>query len=335
MLATLFFQVMHFCLRPWPWIIVALCCVVLYPELNNPDCAKLGYIYAMKYFLPDGLRGLLLVSFFAAYMSTIATQLNWGASYIVNDLFVPARAKQDGISEAATQREDKTLILYSRLITLVLMVLAMAVTSQINSISAVWQFMVECGAGLGMVLILRWFWWRINVWSEIAATTAPFVIYGFVKLVLPLLLPDPKLTLSGAELAQYLTIYPWSLTDFPYSYFLTIGGTTIVWLLVTFLTKPEPLDHLVKYHRQVRPGGWWAPVSALSGVQVRANTWPLVMAWLSAVLMTYGMLFAIGQLIFQNYGEGFAYLGVSVGAGLFLWLVVMEWDLFGNHGETE
>jgi solute:Na+ symporter, SSS family len=309
-LATLFFQVAHFCLRPWPWIIVALCAIVLYPNLPA-DQARLGYVYAMRDFLPIGLRGMMLVAFLAAYMSTISTQLNWGASYIVNDLFVPARKKQNPNDEAATTKEDKTLILISRLVTIILMVVAMAVTSRIDSISKVWEFMVECGAGLGMVLILRWFWWRINVWSEIAATVTPFVIYAILKF--------------GIDQSSV-----WA--EYPNSYFITIGGTTIVWLLVTFLTKPEPMDHLVKYHRQVRPGGWWAPVSAVSGVKVRANTWPLVMAWLSAVVMTYGMLFAIGQLIFQNYAPGFTYLSVSIGAGLFLWLVIKEWDLFG--GET-
>ncbi|MBP6640424.1 MAG: Na+:solute symporter, partial [Bacteroidia bacterium] len=170
--ATLFFQVAHFCLRPWPWIIVALCCIVLYPNLPAAD-AKLGYVMAMKEFLPTGLRGLMLVSFFAAYMSTIATQLNWGASYLVNDLYMPARKRQ-GLAPSS----DKQLIFISRMMTIVLMVVAMAVSSRINSISEVWAFMIECGAGLGLVLILRWFWWRINVWSEISATVAPFVIYA-------------------------------------------------------------------------------------------------------------------------------------------------------------
>jgi solute:Na+ symporter, SSS family len=311
-LATLFFQVAHFCLRPWPWIIVALCAIVLYPNLPASE-ARLGYVYAMRDFLPIGLRGMMLVAFLAAYMSTISTQLNWGASYIVNDLFVPARKKQNPKDADATAKEDKTLILISRLVTIVLMVVAMAVSSKIKSISAVWEFMVECGAGLGMVLILRWFWWRINVWSEIAATVTPFIVYAILKFGI-----DP-----AAAAAQY-----------PNSYFITIGVTTIVWLLVTFLTKPEPMDHLVRYHRQVRPGGWWAPVSAVSGIIVRANTWPLVMAWLSSVGMTYGMLFAIGQLIFKNYAPGFTYLAVSIACGLFLWLVVKEWDLFGGEDQA-
>ncbi len=302
--ATLFFQVAHFCLRPWPWIIVALCCIVLYPNLPAAD-AKLGYVMAMKEFLPTGLRGLMLVSFFAAYMSTIATQLNWGASYLVNDLYMPARKRQ-GLAPSS----DKQLIFISRMVTIVLMVVAMAVSSRINSISEVWAFMIECGAGLGLVLILRWFWWRINVWSEISATVAPFVIYAALKFGVP---------------------EAWGISEFPTSYFITIGGTTLVWLLVTLFTKPEPMAHLVTYHKQVQPGGWWKPVAEKSGIVVRANTVPLVMAWISSVLMTYATLFAIGQLIFKNFQAGFIFLGVAAAAGLFLWLVLREWKLFENE----
>ncbi|MBK9448639.1 MAG: Na+:solute symporter [Bacteroidetes bacterium] len=302
--ATLFFQVAHFCLRPWPWIIVALCCIVLYPNLPAAD-AKLGYVMAMKEFLPTGLRGLMLVSFFAAYMSTIATQLNWGASYLVNDLYMPARKRQ-GLAPSS----DKQLIFISRMVTIVLMVVAMAVSSRINSISEVWAFMIECGAGLGLVLILRWFWWRINVWSEISATVAPFVIYAALKFGVP---------------------EAWGISEFPTSYFITIGGTTLVWLLVTLFTKPEPMAHLVTYHKQVQPGGWWKPVAEKSGIVVRANTVPLVMAWISSVLMTYATLFAIGQLIFKNFQAGFIFLGVATAAGLFLWLVLREWKLFENE----
>ncbi len=302
--ATLFFQVAHFCLRPWPWIIVALCCIVLYPNLPAAD-AKLGYVMAMKEFLPTGLRGLMLVSFFAAYMSTIATQLNWGASYLVNDLYMPARKRQ-GLAPSS----DKQLIFISRMVTIVLMVVAMAVSSRINSISEVWAFMIECGAGLGLVLILRWFWWRINVWSEISATVAPFVIYAALKFGVP---------------------EAWGISEFPTSYFITIGGTTLVWLLVTLFTKPEPMAHLVTYHKQVQPGGWWKPVAEKSGIIVRANTVPLVMAWISSVLMTYATLFAIGQLIFKNFQAGFIFLGVATAAGLFLWLVLREWKLFENE----
>jgi hypothetical protein len=123
----------------------------------------------------------------------------------------------------------------------------------------------------------------------------------------------------------------WGISEFPTSYFITIGGTTLVWLLVTLFTKPEPMAHLVTYHKQVQPGGWWKPVAEKSGIIVRANTVPLVMAWISSVLMTYATLFAIGQLIFKNFQAGFIFLGVATAAGLFLWLVLREWKLFENE----
>jgi solute:Na+ symporter, SSS family len=301
--ATLFFNVAHYCLRPWPWIIVALCCIVLYPDLP-PSEAKVGYILAMRDFLPTGLRGLMLVAFFAAYMSTISTQLNWGASYIVNDLFVPYRERRN-----LPKREEKQLIMTSRLVTIVLMIVAMGVTSQISSISKVWEFMIECGAGLGLVLILRWFWWRINVWSEISATIAPFFIYALLKFGLP---------------------QEWVITQFPNSYFITIGGTTFIWLLVTFLTPAEPMDQLQSYFKRVKPGGWWAPVEALSGFKVRANTVPLVIAWIASIAMTYSTLFAIGYLIFKDYQAGMISLAIAAGSGLLVWLVLKEWNLFGE-----
>jgi hypothetical protein len=161
------------------------------------------------------------------------------------------------------------------------------------------------------VLILRWFWWRINVWSEISATVTPFLIYAVLKFALP---------------------QEWSATQFPNSYFITIGGTTLVWLLATFMTKPESMDCLVACHRRVKPGGSWGPVAAVSGVKVRSNTVPLVMAWISSVMMTYSTLFAIGQLIFKNYHDGLIYLTVAACSAFFLWLVMREWNLFGEDG---
>ncbi len=167
--ATLLFQIAHYCLRPWPWILVGLASLVLYPELGANE-KRLGFVMAMKDFLPAGLMGLLLVAFLAAYMSTISTQLNWGASYLVNDFYL--RFFEPGASQ-------KKLIKVSRIVTFLLMIIAVFATSQMNSISGVWQFIIECGAGLGLVLILRWYWWRINAWSEITATIAPFIGYWF------------------------------------------------------------------------------------------------------------------------------------------------------------
>lgn len=163
--ATLFFQIAHYCIRPWAWIIVGLAAVVLYPDIPTDD-VRLGYVYAMRDFLPEGWRGLLLVAFLAAYMSTISTQLNWGAGYLVNDVY-----KRFVRKDAAPNH----YVLAARLSTLLLMAIGLGVSFFVNSISAAWGFIMQAGAGLGLVLILRWYWWRINAWSEIAATVAPFI----------------------------------------------------------------------------------------------------------------------------------------------------------------
>ncbi len=261
--ATLFFQIAHYCIRPWPWIIVGLAAIVLYPELTGDD-VKLGYVYAMRDFLPTGLKGLLLVAFFAAYMSTISTQLNWGASYLVNDLYKRFMAPES---------TDSELITVSRIATLLLMIVGLLVSRQIDSISGAWGFLMQCGAGLGLVLILRWYWWRINAWSEIAATFAPFVAMAGFKLFMPEL-------------------------EFPELFLYTVLFTTIVWLAVTFLTKPTHEDTLLNFYNQVQPDGAWGVFNANKKSGRVIN---LLVCWLSAVAMTYGILFLVGKVIFQEW----------------------------------
>jgi len=262
--STLFFQIAHYCLRPWPWIIVALCALVLYPDLGADD-KRLGYVYAMKDFLPVGLKGLLLVAFFAAYMSTISTQLNWGASYIVNDLY------KRFIEPEASQ---KKLVLVSRINTFLLMVVSLIVTSQLTTLEGAFHFMIECGAGLGAVLILRWYWWRINAWSEIAATIAPFIAFSFTK-------------------------FYWHI-EFPYSLFITVGFTTCVWLLVTFATKPTERAVLENFYQKIKPGGNWKPFEP---ADKKFKISLLLVCWFSAVLLAYSILFLIGKIIFMEWAQ--------------------------------
>ncbi|MBR9974411.1 MAG: Na+:solute symporter, partial [Bacteroidetes bacterium] len=166
--SVLFFQIAFFCLRPWPWILVALASLLLYPQLEGGD-VRLGYIYAMNDYLSPGLKGLLVAAFFAAYMSTIATHLNWGTSYLIHDLWRRFAAKD---------RSERHYVLVSRITTVLLMLASLLVTSMLETIAGTWQFIIECGAGLGLVLLLRWYWWRVNAWSEIAATLTPALVYG-------------------------------------------------------------------------------------------------------------------------------------------------------------
>lgn len=348
--ATLFFQVAHYCLRPWPWILVGLAAITVYSipknasyelgqqitwmqesgidqnllmmpytefdatlekdaTLNNYrerltriragfaaeriDNAALdnaavytkdkrfGYVFAMRDFLPKGMIGLLLAAFFAAFMSTISTQLNWGASYLVNDGY------KRFLKPEAT---EKQLITASRAATILLMIVGLGVTMIIQSISGVWQFIMECGAGLGLVLILRWYWWRINAWTEIVATIAPFVGYSLAHFVFKM--------------------------EFPYSFFVTVGFTTLAWLLTIALTKSEPESKLLSFFELIKPDGFWGPIRNLSaGSAKNSNLANLIICWLSAVLFTYAVLFFIGKMLLHEWAEGaisFAVASVSL-----------------------
>ncbi|MCL2026668.1 MAG: Na+:solute symporter, partial [Leptospirales bacterium] len=225
-LATLWFTIAHYAVRPWPWIIVALASLVLYPDLAA-DNKKAGFILAMRDHLPAGLLGLLAAAFLAAYMSTISSHLNWGSSYLVNDLY--RRFIKTGASESH-------YVLASRAATVLLVIISGYASTFIHSISGAWAFLIECGAGLGLVLILRWFWWRVNAWSEISAMIAPFA--GII--------------LNKAFLGL----------AFPESMFFIVALTTAVWLTVTFLTAPENIETLRSFYLMVKPGGpGWKKVS--------------------------------------------------------------------------
>jgi len=284
--ATLFFQIAHYCLRPWPWILVALSCMVLYPELEGADL-KEGYVRAMKDFLPMGLKGLLLAAFLGAYLSTISTQLNWGAGYLANDLYKRF---------IKPESDSKQLVKASRIITFLLMVCGLVITQFMTSISGVWAFVLECGAGLGLVLILRWYWWRINAWSEISATVTPFIVYAVGKWVFGL--------------------------EFPESFFLTVGVTTIVWILFTFFGPKENETSLKIFFERVRPDGNWR-IFRESSIENRNNMGRLAVCWLASVIFTYGVLFFIGKIIFKEWNAAMLY-GVVVAISGFVLVVFLK-----------
>lgn len=279
--ATLFFQAAHYCLRPWPWILVGLCSLVLYPELGESD-KKLGFVMAMKDFLPSGLKGLLFVAFLAAYMSTISTQLNWGASYLVNDLYKRFIEKKNKLTE---KEQNKKNIFVSRLFTILIMIIGGFVTTQIDSISAVWTFVMSCGAGLGLVLILRWYWWRINAWSEITATIAPFIAYYISSQFLEDKFGEGFINNNG-------------------TFFVTVGFTTIAWLIATVLSKPSEKEHLIKFYQLVKPEGLWNPIRIAAREEKRmSQLLHLSACWISAISFVYSLLFATGKTIFKEWNE--------------------------------
>ncbi len=274
--ATLFFQIAHYAIRPWPWILVGLATLVLYPNLGLNE-KGMGYIYAMRDFLPVGLKGLLVAAFFAAYMSTIATQLNWGTSYLLNDFYKRFLIKN---------KSEKHYVKISRIATILLMIISVFVTLLINRISGAWEFIMECGAGVGLVLILRWFWWRINAWSEISAMITPFIVYPFLK---------------------YYSV------PFPDTLFFLVTITSAVWISVTFLTEPTDRETLYSFYRKIHPGGiLWKKISEeLPDVKSDSGFFSLFMNWLFGVILVYSSLLGIGKIIFSEYVEAVYYLELS------------------------
>jgi SSS family solute:Na+ symporter len=274
--SSLFFQIAHYGLRPWPWIIVGLCALVLYPDLPI-DESKKGFILVMRDFLPVGLKGLLLVGFLSAYMSTISTQLNWGASYLTNDLY--KRFIKPANSFTSERQEGQHYVKAGRFMTVLVMLIAMFVTTQITMIDTAAQFLIASGAGLGMVLILRWYWWRINAWSELVATIAPFVGLAVGKYVLP----------------EYM---PASYEDQNGPFIFTVLFTSVAWVMATFLTAPTKSSVLTSFYQRVKPNGFWGKYTQRTDDEKISY---LFVAWVFGVLFVYSVLFSVGYLIFAEW----------------------------------
>ena len=292
LLATLWFTVAHYCIRPWPWILVGLASLILYPELA-PEAKRLGYVYAMRDFLPAGIKGMLIASFFAAYMSTVATQLNWGTSYVINDFYKRfISPSKDFVSEGTA---EKNYVFMSRIVTLFMMILSLVVTSLLDTIAGAWTFLIEAGAGIGLVLILRWFWWRVNAWSEISAMAIPLILYGLI---------------SMGNKAGFVHI------DFPVTLYLIVSMTTLGWLVVTFLTKPTHVETLERFYARVHPGGagWRKIAERMPNVQGDTGYGRLMLDWLAGVVLVFCVLFGTGKLLFGDVVNAIILLGTAAAA---------------------
>jgi len=305
-LATLWFNITHYALRPWPWILVALVAVVKFS--GDPAFAadpESGYIRIMIMDLPPALRGLMLAAFAAAYMSTIGTELNWGASYLMNDLY--RRFLAPG-------RREKHYVAVSQAMTMILMILSAAVTFFMASIADAWKFMIALGAGTGLVYLLRWFWWRINAWSEVSAMIAAFVTSLAVRFGFHLREGEPK--------------------EFALTVLITVAVTTAVWLAVTFLTKPEPEDVLLAFYRRVRPSAaLWGPIARkATDIVPRKDGLFNLMDWICGVLMIYAFLFGAGKIIFGQIALGLALAaaGLVFGAVIYADLNRRGWETVGK-----
>lgn len=297
--SSLFFNIAHYCLRPWPWIIVGLGTIILYPVSPDVNDGQ-TFVMAIKDLLPSGLKGLLFASFIAAYLSTISTQLNWGASFLTNDLF-----KRFIHQPKEGEDVQKTYLKAGRINTLIIMLVAFSITPFIESVASTWKFLLGCGAGLGMVLILRWFWWRINAITELVATFAPFIYFFICSFWLEDLLGESFIENNG-------------------SFLTTAFLTTITWLIVAFSSKPEEINTLRTFYEQVRPLKRWNIKTKGETITLTTNDalsvkW-LALSWVSAVLVTYSALFLIGKIIFGEYIEAFQLAGLTlIFFGLLKW----------------
>lgn len=288
LLATFWFNLAHFAIRPWPWILTALAVVVLYPNLADPES---GYVRVMIDHLPPYLRGLMLAGFIAAFMSTNATQLNWGAAYLVND-FYRRFWKRDA--------SERHYVLASQSATVLLTVVSAVITLYIDSISGAWKLLMATGAGTGGVLLARWYWWRVNAWSEVAAMVSAFAVSIGLQTVGNLNSDDPN--------------------DFAWLMIITTLVSTITWVAVTFLTAPEPQAVLREFYRRTRPSFGWRPIARLEPqVQTKHDTADNVLCWLMGCVFVYGALFGVGKLFFGETLLGFAFLAGSAASATILY----------------
>jgi Na+/proline symporter len=336
LLATLWFTIAHYTLRPWPWIIVALAAMILLPRLtpqqindekiiqtysqafeifkehkkNKTDfhneisdpvlLAKIekfndnnfyesyentvdpGIMYPklMVKYLPAGILGMMIAVFLAAYMSTISSQLNWGTSYLINDFY------RRFINKSG---DEKKYVFMSRVAIVFLVISSLLITKYLlTTISGAWEFIINSSAGIGAVLILRWYWWRINAWSEISAMIAPLIIYPIARFVFGIESP--------------LTLYP------------TVLGTTIVWIIVTFITNPTDEKVLIRFYEKIHVGGpgWKSIRTKCKTTFADSGYSRLFVNWISGVVLVYSALFASGKIIFGEYLQGFYAVMVSL-----------------------
>ena len=309
--ATLWFNIANYALRPWPWIVTGLVALALYspsggltPSAEFAANPQQGYVMVLRDFLPPALRGLMVAAFLAAFMSTIGTQLNWGTSYLVNDFyrrFLVRHAK------------ERHYVNVGKIFTVGLVLAGGYVASQLASISEGWQIVLGIGAGTGAVLILRWYWWRINAWSEIVATVAAAgLTFALTKI---------SFSGNGAVVVAKTTL-------------ITAGITTVAWIVGTFVTKPEPTKTLTDFYRRVHPSIYgWKPIAQQCPELPPVRDFATNFAnWISGCVLVYAAMFGIGMLVFKHWFSGILLLVLSGVAGwLIFWNLSRQgWDTFSG-----
>lgn len=313
LLAFLWYNFCHYVLRPWPWIVVGLASMVFFPELNGPD-AETAFPKMIDLLLGPGIKGVMVAAMLAAYMSTLDTHLNWGASYLVNDLYQPF------IRPKASQKE---LVLTSRLSMVLLTIMALIVSTKLTGIIDAYKYIGVIVSGLGTVLILRWYWWRVNAWSEIAAILGALLIGNAVEIFLA----NPTDALGTAMLDS---------AGRPIDYFairavITTFGTAIIWIAVSLLTCHEPTAKAIAFCKQVRPSGpGWRLVREREGIAKEHGEFGRsTIGWLAAIAFIYSLLFAIGSTIFARWISLAVCLVIAaVSAWVLRWIV--KQSIFGD-----
>jgi solute:Na+ symporter, SSS family len=307
--ATLLFNIAHYALRPWPWILIALSSLIIFPNVSDLQLAfphiptdKLGddlAYSAMLTFLPTGLIGIVLASLIAAVMSTLSTHLNWGSSYVVNDFYLRF------IKPSAT---DKELVTVGRISTVVLMVLAAFLALALSNALEAFNILLQIGAGTGLIFILRWFWWRINAYTEISAMIISFMVAIFFETI------NPKVGwIDIPETQNYLKLL------------YGVGTTTLVWVVVTFLTKPEKDEVLLSFYRKVRPAafGWKSLLDRYPNEKQTVGQLPMEIGlMLIGSIMVYAALFAVGFWIYGLTVYATIATFVALAGGL---IVILSW----------
>jgi Na+/proline symporter len=298
MRAVLWFNVAHYALRPWPWILVALASMIVYPTLDSLaaafpglDPSILGHDLAypaMLVFLPHGLLGLVVASLAAAYMSTISTHLNWGASYVVQDFYRRF---------LVTDRDDRHYLAVARFATVGLIVLAMLLSLWLETAVDAFRILLQIGAGTGLVFLMRWFWWRVNAWSEITGMLVSFLLavhFRFVHEAIGLPPLDPSLQLV-----------------------LAVGGTTVAWVSVTLLTPPADRETLQAYYDRIRPWGrGWRRVVNVDGGGPDGSLAAAFACWALGCVVVYAAMFATGYGLYGRGGAALLAAGIASIAGL-------------------
>ncbi|MCC6699513.1 MAG: Na+:solute symporter [Candidatus Hydrogenedentes bacterium] len=301
--AFLWFNIAHYMLRPWPWIVVGLASLVYFPLQTGED-HELAYPKMIAELMPSGLRGLMVASLFAAFMSTLSTQLNWGASYMVSDLY-----KRFFVRNAS----ERHYVNVSRLLMLILMLIGALAAWQSDNVAKVWIYLMTIGAGGAFVGLLRWYWWRVNAWAEIGAMVSSLIVANgnlLCRLLAAVGLVNPG-TMERIE---------WFYASDTYAirFVFITAVCTVFWVLVMYVTPPVSSGHLERFYLRVRPGGWWGSV-AQRHPEIRAASalrgW---LGWFAGTVCVYTGLFGVGYLCIGRYGSAVPLLVLCAVSGKFM-----------------